>query len=41
MTISFAVLAECGWTLAYCAPNACFARSIASCSISSMTVQPA
>jgi hypothetical protein len=31
---------ECGCTLACSAPKICFSRSMASCSISSMTSQP-
>ena len=37
----FAVVAEWAWTFANCAPKASLARSIASCSIRSITEQPA
>jgi hypothetical protein len=36
----FAWAPEWGWTLACSAPKSCFSRSMASCSISSMTSQP-
>jgi hypothetical protein len=39
-TAMFVWAPACGWTLAWSAPKSSFARSIASCSISSMTSQP-
>jgi hypothetical protein len=36
----FACAPACGWTFAWSAPNSAFARSIASCSISSTISQP-
>jgi hypothetical protein len=36
----FVCAPACGWTFAWSAPNSSFARSIASCSISSTISQP-